>query len=160
MMAEFHKYPIISILLGIGIFCTSIFHLSKIFQNTLEPYQIRDNISHGLKAYANFTGEQFLIVNHDSFDWKNVTVAVKATKGGNPVVVESVDSDEIVFAFAVPRIKAGEMYTLQTRQLTAQTSLEVQALPTQAYSLRISGTTPWGPSSWDGRWEQIASRVP
>lgn len=159
-MAEFHKYPLISILLGIGIFCTSIFHLSQNSHNTPEPYQIAYSIADGLKAYANFTGKQFLIINHDSFDWKNVTVAVNARKGRNPVVIESVDSDEIVFAVAVPRIKAGEMYTLQTHQLTAQTSLEVPALPTQAYSLRILGTTPWGPSSWDGRWEQIASRVP
>jgi hypothetical protein len=160
MMAEFHKYPLISILLGMGIFFTSICHLSQNSQSIPEPYQITYNMSDGLKAYANFTGKQLLIINHDSFDWKYVTVAVKAIKGVNPVVVESVDSDEITFAFAVPRIKAGEMYTLQTYQLTAQTALEVQALPTQAYSLRILGTTPWGPSSWDGRWEQIASRVP
>jgi hypothetical protein len=159
-MAEFYKYPLISILLTMGIFCTSIFHLSKNFQNTTDTYQITYNIRDGLKAFASFTGKQFLIINHDSFDWKNVTVAVKARKVGNPAAVESVDSDEIVFAFAVPRIKAGEMYTLQTRQLTAQTSLDLQALPTQAYSLRILGTTPWGPSSWDGRREQIASRVP
>jgi hypothetical protein len=159
-MAEFHKYPLISILLGMGIFCTSIFHLSKNFQNTPEPYQITYNISNGLKAYANFTGKQFLIINHDSFDWKNVTLAVKVMKGGNPVVVESVDSDEIAFAFALPRIKAGEMYTLQTHQLTPHASVEAQALATQIYSLRILGTTPWGPSSWDGRWEQIASPVP
>jgi hypothetical protein len=160
MMAEFHKYPFISILLSLGIFCTSIFHLSKNFESTPVSYQITYEISDGLKAYANFTGKQFLIINHDSYDWKNVTVAVKAMKGGSPVVVESIDSDEIAFAFAVPRIKAGEMYTLQTRQLTAQTSLGVQALPTQTYSLRILGMTPWGPSSSDGRWEQIASRVP
>jgi hypothetical protein len=160
MMAEFHKYPLISILLGIGIYCTSIFHPSQNSHNTPDLYQIAYNISDGLKAYANFTGKQFLIINHDSFDWENVTVAVKAMKDGSPVVVESVDRDEISFAFAVPRIKAGEMYTLQTHQLTAQTSLAVQTLPTQAYSLRILGTTPRGLSSWDGRWEQIASRVP
>jgi hypothetical protein len=160
MMAEFHKYPLINLLLGIGVFCTSIFHLSQNSHNTPEPYQIVYSISDGLKAYANFTGKQFFIINHDSFDWKNVTVAVKAMKGGSPVVVESVASDEIAFAFVVPRIKAGEMYTLQIYQLTAQTSLAVQALPTRAYFLRILGTTPRGLSSWDGRWEQLASRVP
>ena len=108
MMAEFHKYPLISILLGIGIYCTSIFHPSQNSHNTPDLYQIAYNISDGLKAYANFTGKQFLIINHDSFDWENVTVAVKAMKDGSPVVVESVDRDEISFAFAVPRIKAGE----------------------------------------------------
>jgi hypothetical protein len=158
MMAEFQKYPLISILLVIGILCTSIFHPSPNSHNTPDLYQIVYDISDGLKAYANFTGKQLLIINHDSFDWENVTVAVKAVKGGSPVVVESVERNEI--AFAVPRIKAGEMYTLQTHQLTAQTSLAVQTLPTQAYSLRILGTTPRGLSSWDGRWEQIASRVP
>jgi hypothetical protein len=52
------------------------------------------------------------------------------------------------------------MYTLQANQLTAQAVSGIQALPTQAYYLRILGTTPWGLSSWDGRWEQIASRDP
>jgi hypothetical protein len=130
------------------------------FSNAPDPYQTTYKIYNGLKSYANFTEKQILIINHDSYGWKNVTVAVNARRGRNPVVIESVDSDEIVFAFAVPRIKAGEMYTVQIHQLTAQTSLAVQALPTQAYSLRILGTTPRGLSSWDGRWEQIASRVP
>jgi hypothetical protein len=76
----------------------------------------------------------------------------------NQVVAESVASDEIIFA--VPRIRAGEIYTLQANQLTAQALSGTQALPTQAYYLRILGTTLWGLSSWDSRWEQIASRDP
>ena len=52
------------------------------------------------------------------------------------------------------------MYTLQANQLTAQAFSGIQALPIQAYYLRILGTTPWGLSSWDDRWEQIASRDP
>ena len=35
------------------------------------------------------------------------------------------------------------MYTLQANQLTAQDFSGIQALPTQAYYLRILGTTPW-----------------
>jgi hypothetical protein len=62
-----------------------------------------------------------------------------------------VAGDEIIFA--IPRIRAGEMCTLQANQLTAQAFSGIQALPIQDYYLRILGTTPWGLSSWDGRWE-------
>jgi hypothetical protein len=141
-----------------GIVCTSIFYTSQRYQNISEDYQITHKISDGLKAYAQFTGRQFLIINHDPCDWVDVTVAVNARIRENQVVAESVASDEIIFA--VPRLRAGEMYTLQANQLTAQAFSGIQALPAQAYYLRILGTTPCGMSSWDGRWEQIASRDP
>jgi hypothetical protein len=159
-MAEFRMHMFICVLLGMGIICIPPFYSPQSYQNIPITYQNTQTISDGLKAYANFTGKQFLIINHDAFDWRDVTVAVHARQGPTPVIVDSVDPNEIIFASAVPRIRAGEMYTLQTRRLTAQTSLEAQALPTQAYSLRILGAAPWGPGSWDGHWEQIASRVP
>jgi hypothetical protein len=157
-MGAFRKYSLICVLLCMGMVCTAIFSCSRSYQNTQASYRITHNISDGLKVYANFTGRQFMIINHDAFDWIDVTVDVNVRKDSTSVVVESVDSDQL--RFAVPRIRAGGMYTLQTYQLAAQTSPEAQVLPTQAYSLRILGATPWGPSSWDGRWEPIASRVP
>jgi hypothetical protein len=63
----------------------------------------------------------------------DVTVAVNVRICKNRVVAESVASDEIIVA--VPRIRAGEMYTLQANQLTAQAFSGIQALSTQAYYL-------------------------
>jgi hypothetical protein len=157
-MVEFRKYSLVGVLLCMGMVCMPIFYCSESHQNIEPIYQITHNRSDGLKTYANFTGTQFLIINHDAFDWMDVTVAVNVRKGDPPVIVEPVDGNQI--RFTVPRIRAGEMYTLQTYQLTAQTSPAAQTLPTQAYSLRILGATPRGPSAWDGRWEPIVSRAP
>lgn len=157
-MVDLRKYLLMYVSLFVGIVCTSLIYTSQRYQNVSENYEITRKISDGLKAYAQFTGRQFLIINHDPFDWVDVTVAVNARIRENQVVAESVASAEIIFA--VPRIRAGEMYTLQANRLTAQAFSRIQALPTQAYYLRILGTTPWGLSSWDGRWEQIASRDP
>ena len=86
------------VLLFFGIVYTSIFYTSQRYQNISEDHQINHKISDGLKAYAQFTGRQFLINNHDPFGWVDITVAVNARIGENQVVAESVASDEIIFA--------------------------------------------------------------
>jgi hypothetical protein len=150
-VVDLRRYLFMYVSLFVGIVCTSVIYTPHQYQNVSEYYQITHKISDGLKVYAQFAGRQFLIINHDPFDWVDVTVAVNARIRENQVVAESVASDEIIFA--VPRIRVGEMYTLQANQLTAQAFSGIQALPTQAYYLRILGRTPWGLSSWDGRWE-------
>jgi hypothetical protein len=148
-VVDLRKYLLLYVSLVFGIVCTSIICPSQRYQNVSENHQITHKMSDGLKAYARFTGRQFLIINHDPFDWVDVTVAVNARIRENRVFAESVGSDEMISA--IPRIRAGEIYTLQANQLTAQALSGTQALPIQAYHLRILGTTPWGLSSWDGR---------
>jgi hypothetical protein len=135
-----------------------IFYTSQPHQNIAENYRITHNISDGLTAYATFTGKQFIIINHDPFDWMDVTVALNIRKDDNQDVVQSVDGEEIFFT--VPRIKTREIFTVQANQLTIPASSETHVLPTQAYSMKIVGKTPMGQSSWDGRWEQFGSRAP
>jgi hypothetical protein len=148
---EVHKHWFIHTLLCAGAASVFIFYASQNHQNISEDYRITHKMSEGLTAYAKFTGKQFLIINHDPFDWMDVTVAINTKKGNNQGVVESVDSAEILFT--VPRIKTGESFTLQANSFTTPASPETQTLPTQVYSLKILGKTPRGQSSWDGRWE-------
>jgi len=117
-----------------GIVCTSIIYTSQRYQNVSEHYQIIHKISDGLKSYAQFTGRQFLIINHDPFDWVDVTVAVNARIREDQVVAEFVASNEIIFA--VPQISAGELYTLQTNQLTVQARLSSAAVARRAAARR------------------------
>ena len=123
-----------------------------------DNYQIIHRISYGLKAHTKFTGRQFLIINHDPFDWIDVNVTINTRTRENQSLQPSLESGASIFA--IPRIRAGEVYTLQTNNLAAQALPGLQDSPTQTYDLRILATTPWGQSSWDGRWEKIASWAP
>lgn len=143
------KYVLGCILFFVGIFCTSVFYPSRIYQINTDNYQIIDRVSNGLKSHANFTGRQFLIINQDPFDWIDVNLSINPRTRENLVVETSIESGARFFA--IPRIRAGEVYTLQTDNLAAQTLPSLQDSPTQTYDLRIFATTPWGQSSWDGR---------
>jgi hypothetical protein len=76
------------------LYCRNLY--AQQYQNVSENYQITHEMSDGLKAYTQFTGRQFLIINHDPFDWVDVTVAVNARIRENQVVAESVASAEII----------------------------------------------------------------
>ena len=141
-----------------GMLCTSIFYPSRSHQINIENYQIIYRIPTGLKAHTNFTGRQFLIINHDPFDWIDVNVAINTRTRENIAVATCLESRASIFA--IPRIRAGEVYTLQTNNLVAQALPGLQDSLTQIYDLRILATTPWGQSSWNGRWEKSASWAP
>lgn len=92
-----------------------------------------------------------MIIKHNTFDWADVTVAVNTKRIENQVISAIGDSNELILA--VPRIKSGGMYTLETRSLAAEVATGARTLTAQGYDLRILGTTPRGKSSWDDRWE-------
>jgi hypothetical protein len=148
---RFHKYLFRSIILFVVMICTTVSPIVRDHQPVLSQYQITNVASGGLKVYTKFTGNQFIIINNDPFDWMNVTVAVTAKRIDRQVVSGGGDRDELIHA--IPRIRSGGMYTLETRPLSVNVATQTEALTAQAYHLRISSMTPWGWSSWDGRWE-------
>ena len=150
-MFEFRQYLLVCIPLLTVIVYVTLVHTFQSHQPISPPYGITHKASDGLKAYAKFTGTQFLIINHDPFDWMDVTVSVNAQRTENQGVSAIGERNELILA--VPRIRSGGMYTLETSPLAAEVATGTQTLAARAYSLRILGTTPWGKSSWDGRWE-------
>ncbi len=150
-MFEFRQYLLVCIPLLIAVVYVTLVHTFRSHQSISYHYGITHKTSDGLKAYAKFTGKQFLIINHDPFDWMDVTVAVNAQRIENQVVSAIGERNELILA--VPRIRSGGKYTLETSPLAAEVATGTQTLAAQTYSLRILGTTPWGKSSWDGRWE-------
>jgi hypothetical protein len=150
-MLKWRQYLFIVVTLFIVIICTAISYTTQGHRPTLSQYEITHKISNGLKVYTKFTGKQFLIINNDPFDWVDVTLAVNAKRIANQVVSEAMDSDELILA--VPRIRSGGTYTLETSHLSANLPTQTPMLTAQAYHLSIVSTTPWGKSSWDGHWE-------
>jgi hypothetical protein len=142
---------LVGIPLLIAVVYVIFIHTFKSHQPVSHHYKITDKTSDGLKAYTKFTGTQFLIINHDPFDWMDVTVAVNAQRIENQVVSAIGERNELILT--VPRIRSGGMYTLETSPLAAEAATGISTLAARTYSLRILGTTPWGKSSWDGRWE-------
>jgi hypothetical protein len=142
---------LVGIPLLIAVVYVIFIHTFKSHQPVSHHYKITDKTSDGLKAYTKFTGTQFLIINHDPFDWMDVTVAVNAQRIENQVVSAIGERNELILT--VPRIRSGGMYTLETSPLAAEAVTGISTLAARTYSLRILGTTPWGKSSWDGRWE-------
>jgi hypothetical protein len=142
---------LVGIPLLIAVVYVIFIHTFKSHQPVSHHYKITDKTSDGLKAYTKFTGTQFLIINHDPFDWMDVTVAVNAQRIENQVVSAIGERNELILT--VPRIRSGGMYTLETSPLAAEAATGTSTLAARTYSLRILGTTPWGKSSWDGRWE-------
>jgi hypothetical protein len=155
---DMYKYVHGCVLFLSGILCTSIFYPSRNHQINKDNYQIIHRIPAGLKAHTKFTGRQFLIINHDPFDWIDVKVTINTRTRENIAVATFLESGASIFV--IPRIRAGEVYTLQTNNLEAQALPGLQDSLTQIYDLRILATTPWGQSSWDGRWERSASWAP
>jgi hypothetical protein len=142
---------LVGIPLLIAVVYVIFIHTFKSHQPVSHHYKITDKTSDGLKAYTKFTGTQFLIINHDPFDWMDVTVAVNAQRIENQVVSAIGERNELILT--VPRIRSGGMYTLETSPLAAEAVTGISTLAARTYSLRILGTTPSGKSSWDGRWE-------
>jgi hypothetical protein len=150
-MLQLRPYFFILVILFIVIICTTRSYTIQGHQPILPQYEITHKVSDGLKAYTKFTGKQFLIINNDPFDWVDVTLAVNAKRIANQVLSEAMASGELTLA--VPRIRSGGMYTLETSHLSANIPTQAPALTAQAYHLSIVTTTPWGKSSWVGRWE-------
>jgi hypothetical protein len=146
-----HKLLCIGLFLLIAVVTTTIFYTFRDDQSPPVHYKMSYKTSDGLKAYAKFTGKQFLIINHDPFDWTDVTIAINAMRIENQVVSEAGESDELIFPIA--RIRSGGIHTLEAGQLSADLPIGARPLTAQAYHLSILGMTPWGKSSWDGRWE-------
>lgn len=150
-MFKFRRYLLVyTLLLTVAVYAILV-HPFQSRQPVSYHYGITHKTSDGLKAYAEFTGMQFLIINRDPFDWMDVTVAVNAQQIENQVVSAIGERNELILT--VPRIRSGGIYTLETSPLAAEVATETPTVAARRYSLRILGTTPWGKSSWDGRWE-------
>jgi hypothetical protein len=150
-MLQLPNYFFIYVLLFAVIVCTTISYTFQNNSSTSYLYKITQKTNEGLKVYIKFTGNQFLIVNHDSFDWMDVTFAITTESIGNHTVSETMAGRELILA--VPRIKSGTAYTVDASQLTADVATWARTPTALAYHLRILGTTPWGKSFWHGRWE-------
>ena len=150
-MLYFRKCLFAYITLLVAIIYTIIPYTFQNTQNISYNYRITHKSSEGLSAYTKFTGKQFLVINRDPFDWVDVTVEINTESAENRPSSKLMENGDLTFA--VPRIRAGGNYTLETGQLTANAPAGTQMLTAQAYQLRILGTTPSGRSSWDGRWE-------
>jgi hypothetical protein len=151
-MLQLHRCLFILVISFVMIIsATAILYPMQDHQPILSQYEITHKVSNGLKVYTKFTGQQFLIINNDPFDWVDVTLAVNAKQTANQAVSETRESNELVLA--VPRIRSGGTYTLGAGHLSANISTQPPVLTAQAYHLSIVSMTPWGKSSWDGRWE-------
>jgi hypothetical protein len=87
------------------------------FQTIPQIYKLSNTSIIGLKTYVEFTGNQFLIINHSGFDWTNVIFEVKAAPVTDNSSEETLKSKPVVLN--VPRIRAGGTYTVSTTPLRA-----------------------------------------
>jgi hypothetical protein len=151
-----HREDNVRFLLIIVTLCTIILlsAISDTFQSSQmssQSYRLANTSSAGLKTYVEFTGNQFLIINHSTFDWINVKFEVKATPVGDNSSEETLKSEPVVFN--APRIRPGGTYTVRAIPLAAGDRPSAQAAAPMPYHLDISCDTPQGQSFWSGHWE-------
>ena len=129
--------------------CLAVFGLVTIFiiifsvvtydgggkKNKKDPLQTVD-----LSAYANFTGEKFVIVNNDSFDWTNVKLEVNS---------ETLRSGYIL---NVGKMVAGETYTVGAMQFAKKDGTKLNPFIVKPLNFSIWCDTPDGKGFWYGKW--------
>jgi len=93
-----------------------------------------------LSAYANFTGEKFVIVNNDSFDWTNVKLEVNS---------ETLKSGYILNA---DKMVAGETYTVGAMQFAKKDGTKLNPFTVKPLNFSIWCDTPNGKGFWYGKW--------
>jgi hypothetical protein len=120
-------------------------------QRASQSYKLASTSGTGLKTYVEFTGNQFLVINHSAFDWTNVKFEVKAMPVSDHSSEEMLKSEPVVFNAL--RIRAGGTYTVSTTPLAAGERPSAQAAAPIPYHLDISCDTPQGQSFWSGHWE-------
>jgi len=93
-----------------------------------------------LNASANFTGEQFVIVNNDSFDWTNIKLEVNS---------ETLKSGYILNA---DKMISGETYTVGAMQFTKKDGTKLNPFIVKPLNFSIWCDTPDGKGFWYGKW--------
>src|SRR6266536_3878469 len=106
------RYLFIIFMLSTIILFSAISDTFQSFQMISQSYKLVNISSIGLKTYVNFTGNQFLIINHNAFDWTNVKFEVEAAPVRDNPSEETLQSEPVVIN--APRIRAGGTYTVST----------------------------------------------
>ena len=94
-----------------------------------------------LKASVVFNQRQFVISNKDSFDWTNVRLEI------NYGLMSS------GYQLKVPRIAAGQTYTVGAMQFAKSDGTRFNPRTTKAQKLFISCDTPNGKATYFGTWD-------
>ncbi len=94
-----------------------------------------------LNTDINFGGEQFVILNKDPFDWKNVELEInsKFLSGG--------------YSLRTPIMKSLEIYTVGAMQFTNSDGKKFNPFTHKVLNISITGDTPKGLGHYYGTWE-------
>ena len=94
-----------------------------------------------LNTSVNFTGEQFVIVNEDNFDWTDVKLEVNSglLKGG--------------YVLKTEKMVAGETYTVGALRFAKGDGTRLNPFIIKVLNFSIWCDTPNGQGFWYGSWE-------
>ncbi len=145
------RYLFIIFTLSTIVLLSAISDTFQSFQMISQSYKLVNASSIGLKTYVNFTGNQFLIINHSAFDWTNVKFEVEAAPVRDNPSEERLKSEPVVLNAS--RIRAGGTYTVSTTPLGAGDGPSTHSSAPMPYHLKIWCDTPHGQSFWSGYWE-------
>jgi hypothetical protein len=115
-------------------------------------YTFISTASNILKAYAGFTGTQFLIINKNEFDWTNVRIDVNSDISQDHHLHETIAPS--AFMLMVSGINAGEAYSVEVTQFRRKDGAKLDPVTTRPENIKIWSDTPYGRGVWYGGFVQ------
>ena len=94
-----------------------------------------------LNTSVNFTGEQFIIINEDNFDWTDVKLEVNSELLKDGYVLKT------------KKMVAGETYTVGALQFAKGDGTRLNPFIIKVLNFSIWCDTPNGQGFWYGSWE-------
>jgi hypothetical protein len=101
-----------------------------------------------LKAYVQFTGTQFLIINKNQFDWNNVHIEINTDSSQNHHLHGTIEPN--AFMLMAPTIDSGEAYPIEVTQFRRDDGTKLDPVTTRPENIKIWSDTPDGRGFWYG----------
>ena len=102
-----------------------------------------------VKAYVQFTGTQFLIINKNQFDWADIHIEINTDRHQNYGLYGTIDPN--AFMLMAPTIHSGEAYPIEVTQFKRGNGTKLDPVTTRPENIKIWSDTPHGRGFWYGR---------